>query len=164
MQIGPGILLAEIQQTSDATLRIYDFDRVDDEGKPRPLHLEKAMEAIDFNVYPTYKIPYEKISNQSNLIKKCEYFTVNYLELDKPLKKDFYDLDSFVIYICLDGSADIMYYENEKEILQKGETVMIPAEITEIGLVPDEQVKLLEVFIEGESVTDRTNNILEQLF
>lgn len=162
--IGSGILLTEIQQTSDATLRIYDFDRVDDRGESRELHLEKAMKAIDFNFYPTYKTVYEKVPNKPNLITKCEYFTVNYFEFDKTVKKDFYDLDSFVIYICLDGNADMMYYENEKETLRKGETVLIPAEITEVNLVPDGPVKLLEVYIEGESVTERTNNILEQLF
>ncbi|MBN2481817.1 MAG: class I mannose-6-phosphate isomerase [Bacteroidales bacterium] len=162
--IGSGILLAEIQQTSDATLRIYDFDRKDKTGKPRELHLEKAMEAIDFNVYQDYKTVYKKTANQFNLIRKCDYFTMKYAELDKPLQKDYYELDSFVIYICLDGKFDIIYYDGEKESLKKGETMLIPAVIPEVILVPDGRSGLLEVYIEGTSVTDQTGSVIQKFF
>ena len=81
--IDKGILLAEIQQTSDATLRIYDFDRVDDKGKPRELHTEKALEAIDFKVYPAYKTNYSKVPDQPNMLATCQYFTTNYFNLTK---------------------------------------------------------------------------------
>ncbi|MBN1159296.1 MAG: class I mannose-6-phosphate isomerase [Bacteroidales bacterium] len=162
--IGSGILLVEIQQTSDATLRIYDFDRLDEKGKQRELHLDKAMEAIDFEVYKDYKTAYETTANQFNLIRKCGYFTLNYAELDKPLIKDYYELDSFVIYICLEGKLDIVYYDGDKESLRKGETILIPAVIPEVKLVPEGRACFLEVFVEGDSVTDQMDRIIEKLF
>lgn len=133
-------------------------------GKPRELHLEKAMEAIDFQVYPEYRTAYKKELNKSNPITECDYFTVNYLSLNKPVKKDLYDLDSFVIYLCLEGTADFIYYKTEKETLKKGETILIPAEIAELELLPDKSAALLEVYIKGESVTDKTDSILDKLF
>ncbi len=160
--IGPGILLAEIQQTSDATLRIYDFDRVDEKGQPRKLHLDQAMEAIDFNVYPEYKTRYEKTINTFNPVQKCEYFTVNYAELNEPAEKDWYEQDSFIIYMCLEGKTDLIYYDDKKESIAKGETILIPAAIRELTLVPDGSAKLLEVYIEGESVSDQAEKVIEK--
>ena len=162
--IGSGILLAEIQQTSDATLRIYDFDRVDENGKPRPLHNDKALDAIDFNVYPTYRTGYEKSVNTSNHILSCDYFTTNYLFLDKPVKKDYLNLDSFVIYICLEGEVDIRYYENNAETIIKGETILVPAEINVIDLMPKSTARLLEVYIEDKSAVEKVGDVLEKLF
>jgi mannose-6-phosphate isomerase len=162
--IGQGILLAEIQQTSDATLRIYDFDRVDDRGKPRELHTEKALEAIDFKVYPQYKTPYGKDPNKPNTLVKCKYFTSNYLHLIGKAERDYHEIDSFVIYMCLEGQFMIHFGKEEKELLKKGETALIPAEIKKVSLVPHTEAILLEIYIEGLPVIERIDEALDKLF
>lgn len=146
--IGAGILLAEIQQTSDITYRIYDFDRLDDSGKARELHTELALDAIDYTQFNHYKTSYKKNPDFSNRIIKCNYFTAHYIELKKGTDKDYSNLDSFVIYVCVDGSFAIHYFEKEIETVQKGETVLLPAEIKNIRLVPATSARILEVFIE----------------
>lgn len=162
--IGAGILLAEIQQTSDATLRIYDFDRVDAKGNPRPLHLEQAMEAIDFRLYPSYKTAYEKRVNSPGLIASCPYFTVNHIEVDGSVRRNYVDLDSFVIYVCIDGSGEIICHNGEKEVVAKGITVLIPAQIAEVELIAAKGMQLLEVFIEGEGKTQQAESIIDKFF
>jgi mannose-6-phosphate isomerase len=162
--IGQGILLAEIQQTSDATLRIYDFDRVDDQGNRRELHTEKALEAIDFKVYPQYKTPYGKDPNKPNTLVKCRYFTTNYLHLKRKVERDYHEIDSFVIYMCLEGQIMIHFGGEEKEPLKKGETTLLPAEIKNVSLVPHTEAILLEIFIEGLPVSDSVEEALDKLF
>ena len=162
--IGPGILLAEIQQTSDATLRVYDYNRLDEKGKPRELHTELAIEAIDFNVYPEYKVTYNNKPGNTKKLVTCEYFTVNLIDLHVKSERNYHELDSFVIYICLDGRLSIQYYGNETELLRKGETILIPAEIKEIKLIPETKTRILEVYIEGLNLKDRTSDLLEKLF
>jgi mannose-6-phosphate isomerase len=103
--IGSGILLAEIQQTSDVTYRIYDFDRLDSTGNPRELHTDLALDAIDYNFYESYKTPYAEIPDSPVPVISCRYFTTNMLKLTKPCTRDNSWLDSFVIYICLEGNA-----------------------------------------------------------
>jgi mannose-6-phosphate isomerase len=161
--IGQGILLAEIQQTSDATLRIYDFDRLDDQGKPRELHTEKALEAIDFRLFPQYKTPYGKDPNKSNTLVSCRYFTTNHLHLNKRVEKDYHEIDSFVIYMCMEGQVTIQYSKEEKEILKKGETALLPAEIKNVSLVPDTTVTMLEIYIDVP-VVNRAEEALDKLF
>lgn len=146
--IGAGILLAEIQQTSDITYRIYDFNRVDAEGKPRELHTDLAVDAIDYNFYSSYKQDYIKKTNESSEIVKCKYFTTDILDFNKPVEKDYVNLDSFVIYMCLDGEFEIKYYEQEVEKVKKGETILIPAELKSLILKPVIQTKILEVYID----------------
>ncbi|MBN1791611.1 MAG: class I mannose-6-phosphate isomerase [Bacteroidales bacterium] len=162
--IGKGILLAEIQQTSDATLRIYDYDRLDEKGRSRELHTDKALEAIDFKTYPTYKTEYLKNPDQSNNLARCEYFTVNYLELNKPVEKDYIALDSFVIYLCIEGSFTIQYHHNGKEKMVKGETVLLPAELKNVSLIPDTTAKILEIYIEGLAQKNKSEELLDRLF
>jgi mannose-6-phosphate isomerase len=162
--IGAGILLAEIQQTSDATLRVYDYDRTDAQGNLRELHTEKALEAIDFNVYKSYRTSYEKQKDVPNRLAACEYFTVNLLELEHDLIVDYSTIDSFVIYICLDGKLKIRYYDNDQETLEKGETILVPAEIRNLTLLPEKSSKILEVYIEGLSALDLTDELLNQMF
>jgi len=162
--IGSGILLAEIQQTSDATLRIYDFDRLDEKGKPRELHTEKALETIDFNVYPEYKTRYEKTPDQPNLLAKCEYFTTNYFEITKKLERDYNPIDSFVIYMCIEGRLSIHYRKGESEIIEKGETVLLPAEIKNVVLSPDKTARILEVYVEGKVPGEMMSELLERYF
>jgi len=145
--IGKGILLAEIQQTSDVTYRIYDYDRRDRMGNPRELHTELALDAIDFTLYPEYKSKYQPKLNTSVELASCKYFTTSLLELNQSIDKDYNNIDSFVIYICLEGSLQIGT-ESGNELMKKGETVLIPASIENVQLKPQSAtVKLLEVYI-----------------
>ncbi|SEA71901.1 type I phosphomannose isomerase catalytic subunit [Bizionia paragorgiae] len=143
--IGAGVMLAEIQQTSDITYRIYDWDRVDEQGKPRELHTEWALEAIDFNMSNDFKLPYSKSKNETNRIVSCSYFTTNYIHLEDEtiVKKNTYD--SFIVYMCVDGEATIVYH-NEKTKLVKGETVLLPAALQEFEIT-SKKGKLLEVYV-----------------
>ncbi|MDP3435291.1 MAG: mannose-6-phosphate isomerase, partial [Bacteroidota bacterium] len=145
--IGKGILLAEIQQTSDVTYRIYDYDRRDDQGNPRELHTELALDAIDYTLLPEYKTQYETKPNESVELVKCNYFTTNLLDLDRTVEKDYIKLDSFVIFICLEGEVNIET-ESGSETIQKGETILIPASIENVLLKPvSASAKLLEVYV-----------------
>lgn len=146
--IGAGVLLAEIQQTSDITYRIYDYDRVDAKtGKLRDLHNDLAIDVIDFKCHREYKTSYETKLNISNKLVHSPYFTTNFLIVEGSLKKDYSKLDSFVIYICVDGSLDLDY-NNEIFQLKKGETILLPASINSIELISKtEKCKLIEVYI-----------------
>ena len=145
--IGKGILLAEIQQTSDVTYRIYDYDRRDNLGNPRELHTDLALGAIDYTLYPEYKSNYIAKLNDSVELVSCKYFTTNLLELNQSIDKDYNNIDSFVIFICLEGSLQIGT-ESGNELMKKGETVLIPASIENVQLKPQSAtVKLLEVYI-----------------
>ena len=143
---GKGILFAEIQQTSDITYRIYDWDRKDKGGKSRKLHTELALDAIDFSTYDNYKTPYKKTKNLSVSIAECKYFHTNILDFNEPIEKDYFLIDSFVIIMCLKGSF-ILYYYNDKELIKHGETVLIPASLNNVIFKPLGESKILEVFI-----------------
>lgn len=147
--LGPGIMLAEIQQTSDTTYRIYDWDRVDDKGQARELHTEEALEAIDFQAHNDYKTVYQPELNASAPMVRSPFFVTNIIVIDKALAKDYTELDSFVIYICVEGKVTIVHDGTEiKEVtIKKGEAVLIPAIIDRIDLIPSETSKILEVFI-----------------
>jgi len=142
--LGPGILLAEIQQTSDLTYRIYDWDRVDDNGKSRELHTELALDAIDFNHYDDYRIRPDIKREQSTLLVNSPYFTTSHLHLTKPVLKDYTDLDSFVIYLCIGGSVSI---ETPKETisLKTAECMLLPATTRKIKINPDKETRILEI-------------------
>jgi len=155
--IGAGILLAEIQQTSDITYRIYDWDRMDDEGNPRELHTELATDAIDFKKYNNYKIDYSKTKNKSSKIISNQYFQTNYIDFDTDIERDHILLDSFVIFMCIDGEFEIEYYEKERIRVSKGETILVPAVIEQIKLIPVIQSKVLEIFLPDKS--DESKNI-----
>lgn len=144
--IGKGILLAEIQQTSDVTYRIFDFDRVDAQGKKRELHTAQALEVIDFQKHEQYKSTYQDLPNQSNQLVSDKYFETNKLTLTRSLQRELVHLDSFVIYICVEGSGSITAGGTTVAI-KKGETVLIPASIAKINLLPNEAVSLLETYV-----------------
>ena len=144
--IGKGNVILEIQQTSDVTYRIYDYNRTDDKGNPRELHTELALDAINFEYTENDKTLYDNKKNTLNEIIKSPFFTINYLKLDQTIARDYYELDSFVILICTAGSAKIRYNDGE-ECITKGETVLIPAELNTIELVPDELAEVIEVYI-----------------
>jgi len=145
--IGQGVLLAEIQQTSDITYRIYDYDRLDGKGKPRPLHIDYALEAIDFKVEENYKTQYVEKVNQLSKIVDCKYFTTSILNIDKNISRDYEFVDSFIVYICIDGIVDIEYDNAKTERMSKGDTYLIPAVLKNIQLKPLSKSKILEVFV-----------------
>lgn len=144
---GPGILLTEIQQTSDTTYRIYDWDRVNTEQQSRELHTEQALEALNFKLEFKHKSSFIKQMNRSVNLASCPYFTTNILQIDKKLECDYNIFDSFVIFIGQKGNVTIEYEEGI-ETLKPGETVLIPAAIPNLNLIPDNIAELLEVYIE----------------
>lgn len=145
--IGKGILLAEIQQTSDVTYRMYDWNRTDDQGNPRELHTELAVDAIDYSFEKKYRTDYETEINQTKELVRCPYFTTNTLEFDKQIEKDYSQLDSFVIYMCLDGDFTIESEDGITTEVAKGETVLIPAALENVILFPKGKTEILEVYI-----------------
>ena len=144
--IGGGVLLAEIQQTSDITYRIYDWDRVDSEGQHRELHTALALDAIDFRKRDDYQLNYEKEVNTSSEIASCEYFTTNFLHVKGEIVKDYSSLDSFVVYMCVEGNALISIGDNSEKI-EKGQSLLIPASTSELK-IKAENAELLEIYIE----------------
>ncbi|RNL95271.1 class I mannose-6-phosphate isomerase [Sinomicrobium pectinilyticum] len=143
--IGAGVLLAEIQQTSDVTYRIYDFNRRDKDGNTRELHTEQALDAIDYEKKDDFKVAYTKEKNVSNTMVECPYFTTNYMDVEGHLEHDITGRDSFSIYMCVDGEAEIAIGEITEKV-RKGETVLIPATTEMVNLISD-KAKLLEVYI-----------------
>ncbi len=144
--LGPGLLLAEIQQTSDTTYRIYDWDRIDVAGFSRELHTELAVEAIDYNVYKDYKTEYEDKANETVKLVGSPYFTTNIIHLTQAIKKDYSELDSFIIHLCVEGEFDLKY-EDEVVTVKKGEALLLPAIFEEVELHPVGEAKILEVYI-----------------
>ena len=142
--IGAGVMLAEIQQTSDITYRVYDWDRTDDEGNERELHNELAIDAIDFNMKDDFRVSYLKQENEPNNMVSCPYFTTNFLHLTKSIQIHNTH-DSFIIYICVDGEA-IFNYEDVSEQIVKGETILIPAAFKQFEIKAN-YAKLLEVYV-----------------
>ncbi|MBQ0060822.1 MAG: class I mannose-6-phosphate isomerase [Bacteroidales bacterium] len=145
--IGAGCFIAEIQQTSDVTYRIYDFKRKDKDGNERELHTELAKDAIDFTVYPEYRTQYTPAKNIPVDLVSCDYFTTSVYDLTEPMAADYSELDSFVIYITLEGSATLINEEGEELTIKAGESVLIPACTKEITIKPNEHVKFLETFV-----------------
>lgn len=146
--IGAGVLLAEIQQTSDITYRIYDYDRVDAKtGIKRELHNELAIDVIDFKVYNSYKTSYELKPNVSNKLVHSPYFKTNILSIKGEVKKDYSAIDSFVIYICVEGILAINH-KGETYSLSQGETIMLPSSITNLVLNTSDNTKIIEVYFQ----------------
>ena len=144
--IGAGVLLAEIQQTSDVTYRIYDWDRPNPDGTFRDLHTEEAIDAIDYSAKDSYKTEYSKKENASSEIVSCQYFTTNVLPIKGEISINHQEKDSFVIYMCVEGNVTFQY-ENQTEKLKTGETILVPACIKNIKIIADQASELLEVYI-----------------
>lgn len=145
--IGSGCFVAEIQQTSNITYRIYDYNRKDANGNSRELHTDLAKDAIDYTVYDSYKTDYESKYNQTNELVNCEYFTTNLLELHKAIEKDISNIESFIIYMCLEGTCKVLDNKQNEITLSKGETTLIPADTQSIVISPSVNAKLLETFV-----------------
>ena len=145
--IGAGSFIAEIQQTSDLTYRIYDFGRVGLDGKPRQLHTELAKEAIDYTVLDDYRTHYTEKKNDETVLVSCKYFTTSLIWTDRNFVKDLSALDSFLIIICTEGNGEIADNEGNRESIRRGETVLIPASATSVEFIPDGNLKVLTSFV-----------------
>jgi mannose-6-phosphate isomerase len=146
--IGKGVCLAEIQQTSDITYRIYDFDRRDDKGNKRELHTDQALAAIDYKYYKEYKTKYQDKRNEPVPLVSCQYFTTNLMQLDKPIQRDYSSIDSFVIYICTEGEVSLKWENGSGKMeIRKGDSILIPAAIKQVKLEPEMESKVLEVYV-----------------
>ena len=144
--IGSGCFLAEIQQTSDVTYRIYDFDRHDDLGRPRELHTELAAESINYDVLDDYQTHYTPAKNQRVQLVSCPYFTTSIYDNDQPIDIDYTALDSFVILIPLSGAGIVTEADGTHFVLRAGETVLLPATTTRLRI--EGTVKFLETYVE----------------
>lgn len=143
--IGSGCFLAEIQQTSDVTYRIYDFDRHDDLGRPRELHTELAAESINYDVLPDYQTHYTPAKNQRVQLVECPYFTTSVCDLDQPIDLDYTSLDSFVILIGLSGAGIVTEADGTRFVLRAGETILLPATTGRLSV--EGTVKFLETYV-----------------
>lgn len=143
--IGQGVLLAEIQQTSDVTYRVFDYNRKDSEGNLRELHTELALSALDYKRRDDFKIVYGKKENIENPMVNSAYFTTRFLPVNKNLSFDLSDRDSFTIYMCVKGNAEIKN-ENGKAIIAKGETILLPANSKKVHIIT-KGAELLEITI-----------------
>ena len=144
--IGAGNLLVEIQQTSDITYRIFDWNRVGPDGKPRALHTELALDAIDFKASGINKIVKKPALNKTENLVTCEFFVTNLISFNEIISKNYNLIDSFVIYICTEGKFLIRWDGNSEPVI-KGETVLLPAMIREVTLDPVLESKVLEIFV-----------------
>ena len=142
--IGAGCFVAEIQQTSDVTYRIYDFKRKDKNGNYRELHTQLASESIDYTVLDNYRTDYEPVKNEATQVVTCPYFTTAVYDLDEPMTLDYSELDSFVILIAVKGGGQLIS-EGEEMSFQMGDTVLLPATTKEVKV--EGTVKFLETYV-----------------
>jgi mannose-6-phosphate isomerase len=140
--IGAGTVIAEIQQTSDITYRLYDFDRKDAQGKTRELHVDMALEAINYKKVKA-QVDYSTQVNQLNEVVECPYFTTRVLPLDGEVKR-YNNGDAFVVYMCTEGDFTILYHQQEHSFT-KGDTILLPAIISDYQILG--QAMLLEITI-----------------
>ena len=141
-----GCFIAEIQQTSNITYRIYDYGRLGLDGKPREVHTELAKDAIDYTVYPDYRTHYSPEQNEEQEVVSCQYFTTSIYDLTLPYAKDLSDIDSFMVVMCLSGEGTLEV-DGEEVPVRQGETVLIPASADDICFIPDGQIKVLTSYI-----------------
>lgn len=145
--IGAGAFIAEIQQTSNITYRIYDFNRRDANGNTRELHTEQSKAVIDYNVLPDYRTKYENKKDERVGLVSCDYFTTSLLDLTKQYNMDIAELDSFVIAICTSGSGTITDDKGESIEIKQGETILIPATAKKLEITPNGEMKILTSWI-----------------
>jgi mannose-6-phosphate isomerase len=146
--IGAGAFIAEIQQTSNITYRIYDFNRLDDKGNPRELHTELSKDAIDYTVLPDYRTYYEACDNKRVPLVSCDYFTTSLLKLTEQYEMQLADLDSFVILICTAGNGTITDNKGNSTEIRQGESILIPADVEGLKIEVNEKLELLTSWID----------------
>lgn len=142
--IGAGCYLAEIQQTSDVTYRIYDYKRRDKDGNLRQLHTQEAAESINYTVLPDYRQHYTPQKNEGQLLVECPYFNTAVYDLTEPMTIDYSELDSFVILIGLKGEG-LLSVDGEEVPFRAGETLLIPATAREVRA--EGTIKFLETYV-----------------
>ena len=147
--LGPGIMVAEIQQTSDTTYRIYDWDRINEAGMSRELHIPQSVEAIDGTMPDDYKIRVPNVMNRTVSVIDTQYFVTNLLQLQGEMEKDYSNLDSFVILLCTNGNFTLKW-ENGAIFVNQGECVLIPNLIKKVTIRAEQYCKLLEVYCQIE--------------
>lgn len=145
--IGAGCFIAEIQQTSNITYRIYDYNRKDANGNTRELHTELAKDAIDYTLYPDYRTHYKAHTNATIELANCKYFTTNLMDVDATMTRDFKDLDSFVVYICMEGKASLKDDKGNEIFVHQGQTVLMPADTKGVTISPAPKAKFMETYI-----------------
>ncbi len=146
--IGAGAFVAEIQQTSDITYRIFDYNRKDKDGKSRELHTSQAIDAINFaDVQDDFRTEYEQVQNEPVEMVASPYFTTSIYDMTEEITCDYSELDSFVIFICVEGACRMIDNEKNEVTVQAGETVLLPAATQEVTIVPEGSVKLLETYV-----------------
>lgn len=147
-----GIMLAEVQQSSDVTYRIYDYNRLGMDGKPRELHTELAAQALDYHVEENYRTEYSESSNKAVQIIDTPFFDVRVMEINKQFHRDLHKYDSFVISMCIEGDCIIRVRSTGEEILLKeGNSTLIPAAIADYDVLPQNGItRLLDAFIDNE--------------
>lgn len=145
--IGAGCFIAEIQQTSNITYRIYDFNRKDKNGNTRELHTELSKDAIDYSVEADYRTKYTPKLNAPVDLVSCPYFTTSVYNLTEPMTMDYSELDSFVIYICTEGSCTVKDNEGNEIAMKAGESILFPATTKGLEVTPDGEVKFLETYV-----------------
>jgi len=155
--IGAGIILAEIQQTSDITYRIFDWNRKDQDGNERELHTDLALDAIDFKAAGKNMIRINQTLNKTENLVNCEFFITNIICFNELISKDYNLIDSFIIYICIEGEFLIRWDGNSEPVI-KGETVLLPAMIKDVVLEPSPQARLLEIFINEDTNKYKSKN------
>lgn len=165
-----GCFVAEIQETSDITYRIYDYGRLGLDGKPRQLHTEEAKDAIDFTVRPDYRTHYTPAPNDEKMLVKCPYFTTSLYDLTEPVSKDLHNIDSFVVVMCVEGSGSVTAVEEQprEELrafgfvrksrhrepdvtetwsIRQGQTFLVPAAAKSLLLTPNGSMKILASYV-----------------
>lgn len=146
-------IVAEIQENSDITYRLYDYNRVGNDGKMRPLKLDKALEVMDFAPDNKASLLHpEPLLNGAVNLQKTPYFTSNLLTLNRAVQRDYAPLDSFVAYMCVEGACAVKALDVESDdsavMLRVGEAVLIPAILNDIIIEPQGQCQLLEIYME----------------
>lgn len=144
--IGSGLLIAEIQQTSDITYRVYDWDRVDEKGNSRELHIENALKAIKFDDIEDAKVDFSPVINKSAKIVESPYFCTNLVYLNGTVEKKLSLLDSFVLYFCVGGNV-VLKYNNDEIKVNTGECVLVPAIFDKVILTSIDKAKILEIYV-----------------
>ena len=145
--IGAGAFIAEIQQTSNITYRIYDFNRCDSTGKPRELHTELSKDAIDYTVLPDYRTYYDAQPDKATQLVSCSYFTTDIYRLTKEYDMPLAELDSFVILICTTGKGTITDNNGNTVSIHQGESILVPATTTGLTICPEGKMELLGSWI-----------------
>ena len=152
--IGEGIVLAEIQQSSDLTFRIYDYGRLGMDGKPRELHTDLAAEALDYNVYDSYRTTYSHEALKAKEVLATRYFNVRVVDTETPFHRNLLKYDSFIISLCIEGDCKIKIRATGDEItLREGYSCLIPAAIADYDIIPlEEKTKVIDAYIDSKQL------------